>query len=301
MEQGIFDFDTSSTEIRMPVEFAHAVGKLTIKYPLAISTKSIRKGSDKYLEIDGPEVSYDKEKIELPEAATFSKIEPLRAYDAAGKQLERADYVKGYFKNNSTWRELGFWGNVAEVRMDSVGKWAEIDVDYDLGPAPKLPASAQGMTPPLEERLKVAESGKVTKTIKVEARPHVEQSGDPHEVIARVFKGDADGVRELLDAGASVDSREASTGSTALIAAVRGGYRDLAMMLIKRGADVNIRDNNGGTALIFAAEKCDWTPVVRELLKRGAQTAPKTKGGANALQFAEWAKCSANAALIRGK
>src|SRR5207244_2834526 len=54
LERGIFDFDTSSDEIRMtpknakaPVEFAHAVGKLTVKYPLGVKTVTVRKGANK--------------------------------------------------------------------------------------------------------------------------------------------------------------------------------------------------------------------------------------------------------------
>src|SRR5947207_10380954 len=174
LERGIFDFDTSSDEIRMtpknakaPVEFAHAVGKVTVKYPLVVKTVTVKKGANKGLTIDGPFVSYDKAAFALPEAATFSKIEPLRAYDAAGRQLERADFTNSFLVGDATWRKLGFYGNVAEVRVDHVEKWATVTIDYDLPPPAKLPASAQGLMPPLEERLKVAESpgAKVTKSV----------------------------------------------------------------------------------------------------------------------------------------
>jgi hypothetical protein len=174
LEQGIFDFDTWSNEIRVKtkdgkgvVDFAHAAGKATVKYPLVVKTTSIKKGSDKNVTIDGPYVSYNTSGIELPEAADFSKVEPLRAYDAAGHQLERTGATESFMAGDATWRKLGFWGKVAEVRVDRVEKWATVIIDYDLRPSPKLPTSAQGLTPPLEERLKAADApgGRVTKTI----------------------------------------------------------------------------------------------------------------------------------------
>jgi len=175
LERGIFDFDTWSNEVRMkgkdgrgPVEFAHAAGKVTIKYPLVVKTTSIKKGSNKNVTIDGPFVSYNKSAIELPEAADFSKVEPLRAYDAAGHQLERAGSSESFMAGDATWSKLGFWGKVAEVRVDRVEKWATVTIDYFyLPPSPKLPASAQGLTPSLEERLKVPEApgARLNKTI----------------------------------------------------------------------------------------------------------------------------------------
>ena len=323
LEQGIFDFDTSSNEIRMKpksgkgvVDFAHAVGKVTVKYPLSVKTVSIRKGADKNITIDGPFVATNKSAVELPEVASFSKVEPLRAYDASGRQLERAGFVNSYIVGDQMWRKLGFWGNVAEVRIDRVEKWTELAIDYDLPPAAKLPDSQQGSEPPLEERLKASDTpgGRVTKSIKGAAaveNPSPASGGSAEEepaaarrspaLVMKAAEGDAEEVRRLLDSGTPIDGRDESGDMTALIAAIRFDHQDLAMTLIRRGADVNLRDQNGGTALIFAAQKCGWTPVVRRLLKHGAKTSPKTKGGVNALQFAESMKCSVNADLIRGK
>jgi hypothetical protein len=174
LEHGIFDFDTWSNEIRMKpkdgkgvVEFAHAAGKATVKVPLVVKTVAFKKGSNKSVTFDGPFVSYNTSAIELPEAADFSKIEPLRAYDAAGHQLERGGSTETFMAGDVTWRKLAFWGKVAEVRIDRVEKWATVAIDYDLPPSPKLPASAQGLTPSLEERLKAGEApgARVTKTI----------------------------------------------------------------------------------------------------------------------------------------
>ena len=164
LERGIFDFDTNANEIRVqpksgksPVEFAHATGKVTVKYPLSIRTATYRKGSSKEVTIDGSTVAYTSQ-IELPKAAPFSKLQPLRAYDASGRELAQKDKSNDKFE---------FDGKVAEVRVDRVEKWATVAIDYDLPPVPKLPMDTPGLTPPLEEQLKVTSTpgAKVTKTL----------------------------------------------------------------------------------------------------------------------------------------
>ena len=159
LEQGIFDFDRSTTEVRMTKakDFAHAIGKLSIKYPIVVATRTFKK-SGKEVTIDGSKVTLHA--VELPEAATFSKIEPVRAYDASGNALAHVEFTKSPYE---------FRGRVASVKIDRVEKWAEVAVEYDLPPAPKLKESEQGLTPPLEEQFKRMETpgGKVTKMLVV--------------------------------------------------------------------------------------------------------------------------------------
>jgi hypothetical protein len=173
VEQGIFDFDTSSNEIRLKkksgdgvVDFARVSGKITIKYPLAVKTASLKKGQGTDIKIAGPSVSY-KSSLELPEAADFSKVEPLRAYDAAGKELERSGSRSSSLEGTVAWKTVGFKGDVASVQLDRVEKWAEIGVEYDLPPAPKWPDSQQGLVPSAAQLAKAAETpgGHVTKTL----------------------------------------------------------------------------------------------------------------------------------------
>jgi hypothetical protein len=158
LEQGIFDPDTSSTEVRMKnAEFARATGKLTVKYPLVVKTTIYKKATaPKDVKIDGSSVTYDSSAITLPEVAFGSQVKPLRAYDASGKDLERA----------SGRTTMQFNGKVAEVRIDQVEKWGEVTVDYDLPPAPKWPASQQGLVPPMQERMKEVPGGRVVKQVK---------------------------------------------------------------------------------------------------------------------------------------
>jgi hypothetical protein len=322
LEQGIYDFDTSSNEIRFTkkggaIDFAHAIGKVTLKYPLAVKTTSFKKGESANVVIDGPFVTYNASAISLPEEATFSKIHSLRAYDARGRQLDRSD------SRSST--QLAFFGSVADVQIDRVEKWATLVIDYDLASTPKLATSQQGLEPALSERMKAAEGalGKVTKTIVVEApqlaapAPSTDDDGrltaDEAKrklaernidvtgamLVMQAVGGHLGHVRLLLAAGVPIDSR--SQGSTALTAAIRGGYKKITQLLIDAGANVNAADDNNATPLYFAAEKCSWTNIVRSLLDKGAKTSPKTKGGSTALQAAEWAKCTENAALISKK
>lgn len=94
---------------------------------------------------------------------------PLRASDATGRWLVRADSTTSVLVGNVNWRRLEFWGNVTEVRIDRVENWAELEIAYDLPPAPKLPENRQGLTPPLAARLRVVDrpGGRVEKTLKV--------------------------------------------------------------------------------------------------------------------------------------
>lgn len=340
IEQGIFNFDTSSNEIRFTkeggkIDFVHAVGKVTVKYPLAVKTVSYKKGASSDVAIDGPFVSCNSTAVPRPEEATFSKIHSLRAFDAQGRQLERTDSQSSTMKGNASWTQLAFWGSVAAVEVDQVEKWSTLTIDYDLASPPKLPASQQGLEPTLEERTKAANSsgGKVTKTVVVET-PHAaaappqqpasasasESSDDvkplsPGEAKKRLAARNIDAtgamlvmqtvgghighVRLLLAAGVPIDSR--SQGQTALIAAIRGRYKKTAQILIDAGANVNAADDNNATPLYFAAEHCTWTDIVQSLLKHGAKRDPKTKGGSTALQSAEWGKCTENARLISGR
>src|SRR5260370_34536964 len=72
IEQGIFDFETSANEIRFTkkggtIDFAHAVGKVTVKYPLVVKTISYKKGTSGDVTIDGPFVSYNSSAVVCPE------------------------------------------------------------------------------------------------------------------------------------------------------------------------------------------------------------------------------------------
>jgi hypothetical protein len=174
VEGGVFDFDTWSNEIRLKkksgdgvVDFARVAGKVKIKYPLVVKTTLVKKGQGTDVKFAGNAVSYQTS-LELPEAAAFSKVEPLRAYDAAGKELERSGSMSSSMDEDEVaWSTVEFKGTVASVQWDRVETWAQLTVDYDLPPAQKWPESQQGLVPSAEQLAKAAETpgGRVTKTL----------------------------------------------------------------------------------------------------------------------------------------
>ncbi len=71
------------------------------------------------------------------------------------------------------------------------------------------------------------------------------------ELIDAAVRGDANGVRSLLDRGANIDAH-ARDDWTPLTVAAREGRLDVVKVLIKRGADVNETEGGGHTALFWA-------------------------------------------------
>lgn len=85
-------------------------------------------------------------------------------------------------------------------------------------------------------------------------------------------RGDAAGVRALLDKGADVNARF-RYGATVLFKAAERGHTEVVKLLIERGADVTVRDTfYGATALSWATEK-GHVGVVRAILARSAEGA----------------------------
>lgn len=153
-EQGIYNHDTWSTEIRFagrsgkPVEFANAVGTVRIKYPLVMKTVSVKKSETKKaseagVSIDGPFVKTDLSKI--PESAFASKLEGVRAYDKGGRRLEKMmGYSSSSWENGVSYRGYAFHGEVARVDVDVAEQWATFEIDYDMPPVPKLSEKLAG-------------------------------------------------------------------------------------------------------------------------------------------------------------
>jgi hypothetical protein len=159
LEQGLYDPETHSTEVRFVaadrkalVPLVRAVGRTAIRYPIQIRTTAVRAGSPDArrleISIDGPYVKYSEKSLGLPDATAISGAEPIRAYDAAGKRLERYDSVQKWESTDGVSRKtIAFWGPVASVRFDTVDKWSELEIPFDLPAAPKRPAGREGLGP----------------------------------------------------------------------------------------------------------------------------------------------------------
>lgn len=157
IEEGLYDNEKHMTQVRFTapggkglVPLARASGRISVKYPVAIRTVSIRPGSPEALRlgisVDGPFVKYRSDALALPEAAAFTGVEPLRGYDAAGKRLERYGGIqKSEFADGVSTRTVAFWGPVASVRFDVVEKWSEVEIPFDVPAAPLRPVGKEGL------------------------------------------------------------------------------------------------------------------------------------------------------------
>jgi ankyrin repeat protein len=76
-----------------------------------------------------------------------------------------------------------------------------------------------------------------------------EQEGS---LLIAAAKGDTKTVKDLLDKGVNVNTRDSNGNTTPLGHAVWGGHVDTARLLIERGADVNAKTNEGHSVLTFA-------------------------------------------------
>ena len=321
IENGIFDFDSWSNEIRFSpksgdglVEFARAVGTATVHYPIVIKTVSVKRGkpapAGTSVAFDGPFVTYDQNPA-IPTMQSFSPISAVRAYDAAGKELARHDYRETSSIDGVDKTRLAFWGNVAEVQIDMVEKWSDISIQYDLPPAPKLPHGREGLEPPGGRKPATVAGAKVEKTIVAAApaaatetfpggystaRETLEAYGrkiDEQSMYEAALEGEEFFIKLLLKAGIPATAKNGRGDTPVVVAAAQKGYLTIAKMLIEEGADVNAADSNSVTVLFEAVEYCDETDFVKWLIQRGANVNVKVASGTSVLQNATWAKCDA--------
>ena len=111
------------------------------------------------------------------------------------------------------------------------------------------------------------------------SRPATEATEDLglHEAIT---KGDVDTVRQMVEAGADLNVREPSGGSSPLITAAVFGQTEAARVLIEGGADLNLQNNEGSTALLTAAFFAH-PEIVEVLLAAGADKTLRNYMGAS--------------------
>lgn len=83
-------------------------------------------------------------------------------------------------------------------------------------------------------------------------------------------KGDTKTVKDLLDKGVKVDTRDPDGNATALCHAAWFGHAETAQLLIERGADVNAKKSDGTSVLTLAAAR-NHKDLVDMLKKAGAQ------------------------------
>ncbi len=93
------------------------------------------------------------------------------------------------------------------------------------------------------------------------------------ELFKAVNAADVGHARQILSAGAEVNSRDAD-GATVLMLACHAGNLPMVMVLIEAGADVNAADPRGWTALMKAAYNAEldrgFADVAQALIGAGA-------------------------------
>ena len=167
VERGLYDAETHRDEVRFvpkeakpdspPVEFARAVGTIKIRYPAAGRTLVVKPGAAP-VAVGAAKVSATPTSLVVDEPAGWKMLEarfgsgleePLRAYDAAGKRLEEDTsqrHMQGREDGGQKTTHV-FKGKVAQVKLDVIDEWAEVDLTYDLPPMAKLPAEGAGTKP----------------------------------------------------------------------------------------------------------------------------------------------------------
>lgn len=98
-------------------------------------------------------------------------------------------------------------------------------------------------------------------------------------------QGDIGTVRELLEKGADVNTRDPESGWTPLMSTAFSGNIDIVELLIKKGAHVNAQDKFSWTPLMIAS-RSGHADIARVLLDAGADVNAKTNTGYTSLMAA---------------
>jgi Ankyrin repeats (3 copies) len=315
LEQGIYDRDRHANQIRLrpgpdkkPVVFVRAVGMVKLRYPTRIRTVTIKGKGSNDVTIDGPFVIYPST-LAVREGSLLQAIQPIRAFDGSGRQLERAPFSSSSVENGRQSQKYAFWGRIASVQVDLVETWEEVQISYELPPIAPYPASQQGHEPPTPAVIPETPGGKVTVTLTSTTEPAAEAAGSAEERVAAdiakmsreagiaalqragypdasasnfvmsAIKRDWSVVGLFLAAGLPVDALYERDHVTALYRAAEFGNVDMGLHLLAAGANPNIADDLGATVLLRAASHCDAARLVKALLAKGADVNAKSRGG----------------------
>ncbi len=99
--------------------------------------------------------------------------------------------------------------------------------------------------------------------------------------------GDLQTIDAIIKSGFPLNSREQSSGATAIIMASRHGHTDVVRALLNAGADVQTQDNKDMTALLWATQGGHFE-VVHALSDHGIDTEVRNSAGETALLAAAW-------------
>ncbi len=277
-----------------PARFARVTGRVTVRVPMTVETRTIRRGEPDALAtygavIDGPFVRYRRNLVVEPPWDV--ELRPVRAYDAGGRRLER----EGTYPDRVTeegFEAIAFYGSPATVEIDVPGAAAILTLDYDLTVGNRGASKITKRFGASELRATSAAGALTANTAPVE----LERLGYPtinaDHLLAAAANGDARAVSLFLAAGVPVNAKGES-GMTAMHVAARTGKNDVVDVLLNAGADVNAQDANDLTALFALGARCDQTALVAKLIAKGADVNAKGKSPVSPLGLAKSMNCSA--------
>jgi hypothetical protein len=274
---------------------ANAAGDVRLRYPLEVTTRSIKAGEkgtwEKHgIEINGPYVRFDGHRLSSGRWGVGSRL--IRAYDAAGKRLETA----GEWVDDEGRMYVAAYGKVARADFDVPGELAAVHVAYDVNP--QQPAAAPKVTVRRIASLPLAVLGDTPSYSEEQLRSYLESfTGTLDEQLFNAAtQGDATAVRYLLVLGA--DPNAGSAVSPFAIAAMQG-HIEVAEMLLDSGADLKRTDANGVTPLFSVMSACPPASLVQKMIDRGADVNAKGPAGVTILAMAAAVNCQDAVATLK--
>jgi len=329
-ENGIYDHDDFTNEIRMttddskPVAYATAKGAIRLRYPIAIKTHRFKVADASGMKKIGAMVNGTTIRVTIddstPEDASFSPIASVRGYDKSGRMIAKESGWQGGMSNGVEYRDYQFKAAPASIEIDRVDDWAGLAIEYELPASPMRDKALAGTVDDPDPLVAATPSGTVTisttrvlpasvlgdaanmsKDAIAEALADIGyRSIDDEAMMRAATAGKAEAIRLLLAAGISPSGKPGT--DTPLHRAASFADIDTIILLINAGADVNARNEVDSTPLIALSNRCstkDMTDAARALIDAGADVNAKAKGGGSALMMADVLQCSDLASMLR--
>jgi len=99
-------------------------------------------------------------------------------------------------------------------------------------------------------------------------------------------KGHLNVVELLINKGADVNKKDASTNMTALMVAASEGHEKIVNLLVGSGADIHMKDRNHHATALMSASEYGYTKIAKLLLNKGASVNAKNNVGYTPLSLA---------------
>jgi len=174
-------------------------------------------------------------------------------------------------------------GNTPLMYAAAESEWRAVDALLDAGATPDLGKATYYTA--LAQAVRHGPPGLVERLLDAGANPNLPRSGPIPTLFLAARRGDMPIVERLLDVDRINLDAAASTGATALFAAVDHHHVPVAKRLIEAGADVNLATNIGETPLVRAMIKNRFE-YVAPLLEAGTDPNRWTAGRWTPLAFA---------------